>query len=181
MQVVAWPAPFAYTIILRPVGTLAVNPYAMRKPPYDVDKAFVPVALLVRVPNVFVVNSEIPPKNFKEFVDYAKKNPGKLNYGSAGNGSAGHLAFEYLKSVTGIFVVHVPYRGTGPQLQDLLAGRTEASSAGSPALMGHIKSGKLRAVAVGPPERISSLPGAPTLAALGCPGLATCPAGGCAA
>ena len=145
----------------------------MKKHPYDVNKAFMPVALLARVPNVFVINSDIPPKNFKEFVDYAKKNPGKLNYGSAGNGSAGHLAFEYLKSVTGIFVVHVPYRGTGPQLQDLLAGRTEASSAGSPALMGHIKSGKLRAIAVGTPERISSLPDVPTVAEMGFPGFET--------
>src|SRR5215203_6082720 len=139
MQEVASSPPDGYTIILGHVGTLAVNPYAMKKHPYDVNKAFAPVALLARVPNVFVVNSDIPAKNFKEFVDYAKQNPGKLNYGSAGNGSAGHLAFEYLKSVTGIYVVHVPYRGTGPQLQDLLAGRTEASSAGTPALMGHIK------------------------------------------
>ena len=151
----SFPAPpDGHTIILGHVGTLAVNPYAMKKHPYDVNKSFVPVALLARVPNVFVVNSDVPAKSFKEFVDYAKKNPGKLNYGSAGNGSAGHLAFEYLKSVTGMFVVHVPYRGTGPQLQDLLAGRTEASSAGSPALLGHIKSGKLRAIAVGTPERI---------------------------
>ena len=173
MQEVAGAAPDGHTIILGHVGTLAVNPYAMKKHPYDVNKAFIPVALLARVPNVFVVNSEVPAKNFKEFVDYAKKNPGKLNYGSAGNGSAGHLAFEYLKSVTGMFVVHVPYRGTGPQLQDLLAGRTEASSAGSPALMGHIKSGKLRPIAVGTPERISSLPDVPTVAEMGYPGFET--------
>jgi len=173
MQEVAAAAPDGHTIILGHVGTLAVNPYAMKKHAYDVNKAFLPVALLARVPNVFVVNSEVPAKTFKEFVAYAKQNPGKLNYGSAGNGSAGHLAFEYLKSVTGMFVVHVPYRGTGPQLQDLLAGRTEASSAGSPALMGHIKSGKLRAIAVGTPERIPSLPDIPTVAEMGFPGFET--------
>lgn len=173
MQEVAAAAPDGYTIILGHVGTLAVNPYAMKKHPYDVNKVFAPVALLARVPNVFVVNSDIPAKSFKEFVDFAKKNPGKLNYGSAGNGSAGHLAFEYLKSVTGIYVVHVPYRGTGPQLQDLLGGRIEASSAGTPALMGHIKSGKLRAIAVGTPERIPSLPDVPTVAEMGYAGFET--------
>lgn len=173
MQDVAGAAPDGHTIILGHVGTLAVNPYAMKKHPYDVDKAFVPVALLARVPNLFVINSDVPAKNFKEFLELAKKNPGKLNYGSAGNGSAGHLAFEYLKSETGIFVVHVPYRGTGPQLQDLLAGRTEASSAGAPALMPHIKSGRLRPIAVGTTERIHSLPDVPTVAEMGYPGFET--------
>ncbi len=173
MQEVASAQADGYTIILGHVGTLAVNPYAMKKHPYDVNKAFMPVALLARVPNVFVINNEVPAKNFREFVAYAKDNPGKLNYGSAGNGSAGHLAFEYLKSVTGIFVVHVPYRGTGPQLQDLLGGRTEASSAGAPALLGHIKSGKLRAIAVGTPARIHSLPDVPTVAEMGYPGFET--------
>jgi tripartite-type tricarboxylate transporter receptor subunit TctC len=173
MQDVAGSAPDGHTIILGHVGTLAVNPYAMKRHPYDVNKAFVPVALLARVPNLFVINSEVPAKNFKEFIELAKKNPGKLNYGSAGNGSAGHLAFEYLKSVTGVFVVHVPYRGTGPQLQDLLAGRTEASSAGAPALMPHIKSGRLRPIAVGTTERIHSLPDVPTVAEMGYPGFET--------
>ena len=173
MQEVAASPPDGHTIILGHVGTLAVNPYAMKKHSYDVDKAFVPVALLAIVPNIFVVCPEVPAKNFKEFVDYAKKNPGKLNYGSAGNGSAGHLAFEYLKSAAGMFVVHVPYRGTGPQLQDLLTCRTEASSAGAPALMGHIKAGKLRAIAVGTPQRIASLPDVPTVAEMGYPGFET--------
>ena len=173
MQEVAHAAPDGHTIILGHVGTLAVNPYAMKKHPYDVNKEFVPVALLARVPNIFVINADVPAKDFKEFVALAKKDPGKLNYGSAGNGSAGHLAFEYLKSVTGTFVVHIPYRGTGPQLQDLLAGRTEASSAGAPAMMPHIKSGKLRAIAVGTPERIRSLPDVPTVAEMGYPGFET--------
>ena len=83
-----------------------------------------------------------------------KKNPGKLDYGSAGNASAGHLAMEYLKMVTGMFITHIPYRGTGPQLTDLLAGRTQATSAGLPALLPHIKAGKLRAIAVGTAQRL---------------------------
>ena len=132
-----------------------------------------PIALLAKVPNIFVVNADVPAKTFKEFVALARKEPGKLNYGSAGNGSAGHLAFEYLKYVVGIDIVHVPYRGTGPQLQDLLGGRLQAASAGTPALMAHIKSGKLRAIAVGTPERIPALPDVPTVAELGYPGFET--------
>jgi tripartite-type tricarboxylate transporter receptor subunit TctC len=173
MSEVAKAAPDGYTLILGHVGTLAVNPYAMERQPYDVDKDFVPIALLAKVPNIFVLNADVPAKDFKEFVALAKKNPGKLNYGSAGNGSAGHLAFEYLKYVAGIDVVHVPYRGTGPQLQDLLGGRLEAASAGTPALMPHIKSGKLRPIAVGTPERIPALPDVPTVAELGYPGFET--------
>ena len=173
MTEVAKAAPDGYTLILGHVGTLAVNPYAMASQPYDVNKDFVPIALLAKVPNIFVVNADVPAKDLKEFVALAKKNPGKLNYGSAGNGSAGHLAFEYLKYVTGIDVVHVPYRGTGPQLQDLLGGRLEAASAGTPALMAHIKSGKLRPIAVGTPERIPALPDVATVAEVGYPGFET--------
>ena len=167
MTEVAQSAPDGYTLILGHVGTLAVNPYAMAKQPYDVNKDFLPVALLARVPNLFVVGAPVPARDFNEFVALAKKEPGKLNYGSAGNGSAGHLAFEYLKYVTGIDVVHVPYKGTGPQLQDLLGGRLDATSAGMPALVPHIKSGKLRAIAVGTPQRIPALPDVPTVAELG--------------
>jgi len=167
MQDVAKSAPDGYTLILTHVGTLAVNPYMLKNQPYDVDKDFAPVTLLAKVPNVFVIHPDLPVKNFKEFISYAKANPGQLNYGSAGNASAGHLAMEYLKLVTGTFITHIPYRGTGPQLTDLLAGRTQASSAGLPALGAHIRSGKLRAIAVGTPQRIPSLPDVPTVAELG--------------
>jgi tripartite-type tricarboxylate transporter receptor subunit TctC len=114
-----------------------------------------------------VIHPDVPARNFREFVAYAKANPGKLNYGSAGNASAGHLAMEYLKLVTGIFVTHIPYRGTGPQLTDLLSGRTQASSAGMPALGAHIRAGKLRAIAVGTQQRIPALPEVPTVAEMG--------------
>jgi tripartite-type tricarboxylate transporter receptor subunit TctC len=167
MQEVAKSPPDGYTLILGHVGTLAVNPYMLKNQPYDVNRDFVPVTLLAKVPNVFVCHPDVPAKDFKEFVAYVKKNPGKLNYGSAGNASAGHLAMEYLKLVTSMFITHIPYRGTGPQLTDLLSGRTQASSAGLPALVAHIKSGRLRALAVGTPKRIPALPEVPTVQEMG--------------
>ncbi len=167
MQEVAKSAPDGHTLILTHVGTMAVNPYMLSNQPYDVNKDFTPVTLLAKVPNVFVIHPDVPAKNFTEFVAYAKKNPGKLNYGSAGNASAGHLAMEYLKLVTGMFITHIPYRGTGPQLTDLLAGRLQASSAGMPALGAHIRAGKLRAIAVGTQQRIAALPDVPTVVEMG--------------
>ena len=160
-------APDGHTIILGHVGSLAVNPYIFPNQPFDVNKDFMPVTLLAKVPNLFVIHPDVPANNFKEFVAYVKKNPGKLNYGTAGNASAGHLAMEYLKLVTGMFITHIPYRGTGPQLTDLLAGRTQASSAGLPALLAHIKSGKLRPIAVGTAQRLPALPDVPTVAEMG--------------
>jgi tripartite-type tricarboxylate transporter receptor subunit TctC len=167
MAEVAKAAPDGHTLILTHVGTMAVNPYMLKNQPYDVNKDFLPVTLLAKVPNVFVIHPDVPAKNFQEFVAYVKKNPGQLNYGSAGNASAGHLAMEYLKLVTGMFITHIPYRGTGPQLTDLLSGRTQASSAGMPALGAHIRAGKLRAIAVGTQQRIAALPDVPTVAEMG--------------
>jgi len=115
MTEVAKAMPDGHTIILGHMGSLAVNPYIFPNQPYDVNKDFVPVTLLAKVPNLFVIHPDVPATDFKEFVAYVKKNPGKLNYGSAGNASAGHLAMEYLKVVTGMFITHIPYRGTGPQ------------------------------------------------------------------
>jgi len=167
MNEVAKAAPDGHTIILGHVGSLAVNPYIFPNQPYDVNRDFIAVTLLAKVPNLFVIHPDVPAKDFKEFVAHAKANPGKLNYGSAGNASAGHLAMEYLKLVTGMSIAHVPYRGTGPQLTDLLAGRTQASSAGLPALLPHIKTGKLRAIAVGTSQRLAQLPDVPTVAEMG--------------
>jgi tripartite-type tricarboxylate transporter receptor subunit TctC len=114
-----------------------------------------------------VVHPDLPVRNLKEFVAYAKSRPGQLNYGSAGNGSAGHLAFEYLKMVSETFVLHVPYRGTGPMLTDLMAGRLQAASVGAPALMAFIKAGKLRCIATGTAQRLPQLPDVPTVAEQG--------------
>jgi tripartite-type tricarboxylate transporter receptor subunit TctC len=167
MQEVAKSPPDGHTLILTHVGTLAVNPYMLKNQPYDVNKDFLPVTLLAKVPNVFVIHPDVPAKNFQEFVAHVKKNPGQLNYGSAGNASAGHLAMEYLKLVTGMFMTHIPYRGTGPQLADLLAGRLQTASAGMPALGAHIRAGKLRAIAVGTQQRIAAMPDVPTVAEMG--------------
>ncbi len=167
MSDVAHAAPDGYTIILGHVGSLAVNPIIFPNQPFNVNKDFMPVTLLAKVPNLFVIHPDVPATNFKEFVAYVKKNPGKLNYGTAGNASAGHLSMEYLKLVTGMFITHIPYRGTGPMLTDLLAGRTQASSAGLPALLPHIKSGKLRAIAVGTLKRLPALPDVPTVVEMG--------------
>ena len=170
MQEVARAPADGHTLILGHVGSLAVNPVIFANTGYDVNRDFAPVTLLAKVPSLFVIHPDVPAKNFKEFVAYAKRNPGLLNYGSAGNASAGHLAMEYLKLTTGMFMTHIPYRGTGPALTDLLAGRTQAFSAGTPALLPYIKSGKLRAIATGTPQRLPSLPDVPTVAESGYPG-----------
>jgi tripartite-type tricarboxylate transporter receptor subunit TctC len=173
MQEVARAEPDGYTLMLGHVGTLAMNPAMFAKLPYDPNRDFAPVSLIAIVPNIFVVNANLPVKNLKEFIALAQAQPGSINYGSAGNGSAGHLAFEYLKMVTKIELVHVPYKGTGPMLTDLLGGQTQATSAGTPPLLPHIRSGKLRAFAVGTPQRVSSLPDVPTVAEQGYPGFET--------
>src|SRR4051812_30823191 len=159
-----------HTLILGHIGTLAVNPFIFDKLPYDPIKDFRPISLLAKVPSLYVVHPDVPAKNLKEFVALAKAKPGHLNYGSAGNGSAGHLAFEYLKMATGSFVLHVPYRGTGPQLTDLLAGRLHAASVGAPAILQFVKTGKLRCIATGTTQRIAQLPDVPTVAEQGYPG-----------
>jgi len=159
-----------HTLILGHIGTLAVNPFIFDKLPYDPAKAFTPVSLLAKVPSLYVVRADLPVKDLKEFVALAKAKPGTLNYGSAGNGSAGHLAFEYLKMVSNTFVLHVPYRGTGPQLTDLMGGRLEAAAVGAPAVLQFIKTGKLRCIATGTTQRLPQLPDVPTVAEQGFPG-----------
>ncbi len=156
-----------HTLILGHIGTLAVNPYLFAKLPYDPIKDFTPITLIAKVPSLYVVHPDLPVKNLKEFVAYAKAKPGQLNYGSAGNGSAGHLAFEYLKMATETFMLHVPYRGTGPMLTDLMAGRLQAAAVGAPALLQFIKAGRLRCIATGTSTRLPQLPDVPTVAEQG--------------
>ena len=159
-----------HTVILGHIGTLAVNPFIFDKLPYDAEKAFRPISLLSKVPSLYVVRPDLPVKNLAELIALAKSKPGNLNYGSAGNGSAGHLAFEYLKMTSNIFVLHVPYRGTGPQLTDLMGGRLDAAAVGAPAVMQFIKAGKLRCIATGSSQRLAQLPDVPTVAEQGFPG-----------
>ncbi len=159
-----------HTLILGHIGTLAVNPYIFDKLPYNPNTDFKPISLLAKVPSLYLVHPDVPARNLKEFIALAKKSPGKLNYGSAGNGSAGHLAMEYLKMVSETFITHVPYRGTGPQLTDLMAGRLDAASVGAAAVLQFIKAGKLRCIATGTTQRIPQLPEVPTVAEQGYPG-----------
>ena len=165
--------PDGYTLIIGHIGTLAVNPYMYSKLPFDTDRDFAAVSLLAIVPSIFVVHEAVPAKDLREFVALAKKEPGRMYYGSAGNGSAGHLAMEYLKQTAGIDIQHVPYKGTGPNLTDLIAGRTQATAAGTPPLMPHVKAGKLRVIAVGAAKRLHSIPEVPTVAEQGYPGFET--------
>src|ERR1041385_7096973 len=173
MAEVAHAEPDGYTLIIGHVGSLAMTPFIEKNLSYDVNRHFAAVSLLSKVPNIFVVHESVPAKNLQEFIALAKKQPGKLNYGSAGNGSARHLAMKYLKPVSGRDIQHVPYKGTGPNLIDLVAGRTQATSAGTPPLMPHVKSGKLRVIAVGTPKRLASLPDVPTVAEQGYAGFET--------
>lgn len=174
MEDVKRAAPDGYTMILGHIGTLAVNPAMYgAKLPYDPIKDFQPVTLLAVVPNVIAVKPDLPVKTIQEFVALAKKSPGKLNYGSAGNGSAGHLAMEYFKMEAGIDLVHIPYRGTGPMLSDMLGGTLDATFNGVPPILSQIKAGKLKPLAVGSTAKIPVLPDTPTIAESGYPGFET--------
>jgi len=166
--------PDGYTLMLGHVGTLAVNPALFgKKLPYDPNTDFAPVTLVAKVPNVIAVSEKSPNKTLAEFVADAKKNPGKINYGSAGNGSAGHLAMEYFSSEAGIDLVHVPYKGSGPMLTDLIGGQIQATFNGLPSLIGQIKGGTLRPLAVGSSERSKVLPNVPTISESGYKGFET--------
>ncbi len=156
-----------HTVILGHIGTLAVNPFIFDKLPYDPVKDFRPISLLAKVPSLYVVRPDVPARDLREFIALARARPGQLNYGSAGNGSAGHLAFEYLKMASNTFMLHVPYRGTGPQLTDLMGGRLDAAAVGAPAVMQFIKAGKLRCIATGTTQRLAQLPDVPTVAEQG--------------
>jgi tripartite-type tricarboxylate transporter receptor subunit TctC len=170
MHDVARADPDGYTLIIGHVGSLAMTPFITPNLGYDVNRDFAPVSLLAKVPNIFVVHASVPASNLQEFVALAKAKPGELYYGSAGNGSAGHLAFEYLKMTANIFMLHVPYRGTGPMLTDLMAGRLDASAIGAAAVLPFIKAGKLRCIATGSSARLPQLPEVPTVAEQGFPG-----------
>lgn len=167
---VARMAPDGATLMMGHIGTLAINPSIYPKLPYDPIKSFVPLALVARVPNVLVVNDKFPATDFKGFIAKAKAEPGRLNYASGGNGSAAHITFEYLKQQTGIFMPHIPYRGAAPAVSDVLGGQVEAIFTGSPALIAHIRGGKLRPLAVSSPKRMPALPDVPTVAESGYPG-----------
>ncbi len=159
-----------YTLLMGHIGTLAVTPSLYAKLPYDPIKAFAAVAWVARVPNVLVVHPSVPAKTVQELVAYAKANPNKINYGSGGNGSAAHIATEYLKLQTGTQMQHVPYKGTAPAVTDLVAGQIQLMFTGVPAVMTQVKAGQLRAIAVSSPQRVKAVPELPTVAESGYPG-----------
>jgi len=159
-----------YTLFMGHLGTLAVNPALYPKLGYDPLRSFTPVAWVARVPNVLVVHPSVPAHTLKELVAYAKAHPGKLAYGSGGNGSAAHTTMEYFKMQTGTSFLHIPYRGTAPSVQDLLADQVQVLFTGVPALLPQIKAGKMRALAVSSPKRLAVLPDVPTVAESGIAG-----------
>ena len=169
-DIVAKARPDGYTILMGNIGTQAINPSLYKKLPYDPDKAFAPISLVAELPLAMMVNLQVPAKTAKEFVAYAKAQPGKLSYSSSGAGGAPHLAAEMFKLATGSFIVHVPYRGGGPAVQDLIAGHVQLSFMTVLEASGHIKAGKLRALAVTSARRVSALAEVPTLAESAVPG-----------
>lgn len=173
MEEVSRAAPDGYTLILGHIGTMAVNPYMFEKLPFDTNRDFTPISLWIKVPQLYVVNSDVPAKNLRDFVKLVQSKPGSFSYGSAGIGSAGHLSGEYFKLVARLDMLHVPYKGSGPQLVDLVAGRNHFAALGTPPLMSHIRSGKLRAIAIGTTQRSQLLADVPTVAEQGYPGFET--------
>ncbi|WP_255535368.1 Bug family tripartite tricarboxylate transporter substrate binding protein [Polynucleobacter finlandensis] len=165
-QVTAKSAPDGYTLMIAYVGTHGTNP-AVRKLTYDAIKDFTPVGMIGATPNVLIINPALPIKNLKEFIDYAKKNPAKLTYGTSGPGTLTHLGMEQFKMASGIFMVHVPYRGIAPAFTDLLGGQTDAMLPTLFAAIPYLKTGRVHALAVTGQKRSSAEPNIPTFKELG--------------
>jgi tripartite-type tricarboxylate transporter receptor subunit TctC len=169
-DIVAKAKPDGYTLLLGNIGTQAINPSLYPKMPYDPVTAFSPISLVAELPLAMMVNPTVPSKTAKEFITLVKSNPGKFSYSSAGAGGAPHLAAEMFKDQTGTFILHVPYRGGGPAIADLLAGHVQLSFMTVLEASGHIKSGKLRALAVTGDKRVQAFPDVPTLSEQVLPG-----------
>jgi tripartite-type tricarboxylate transporter receptor subunit TctC len=159
-------SPDGYTLMQGYVATHGTNP-ATRKVPYDPIKDFSPIGMIGATPNVLIVNSQVPVSNMKDFIDYARKNSGKLSYGTAGQGSLTHMTMELFKQETGLNLLHVPYRGIAPAINDLLGNQTQTMFPGLAAALQYIQSGKVRALAVTGPRRSSLLKEVPTMEEIG--------------
>jgi tripartite-type tricarboxylate transporter receptor subunit TctC len=161
---VAKSSPDGYTLALNSASTVSIAPFSLSKMPYDVKKDFALITVVVRVPEVLVVHPSLPVDSLSALISYAKANPGKVNFGSAGGGSITHLAGELLKAEAKIDIVHVPYKGAAPAVSDLLGGQVQIGIFDVPILLPHIRSGKLKALAVTSAKRAGTLPDVPTTA-----------------
>ena len=170
MELVARSAPDGYTIVLAITAQLAVNVSLFKKLPYDPVRDYAPITLLATGPYLLVVHPSVPVKSVKELIALARARPGELTYASSGNGSGGHLAAELLKTMAGIKMLHIPYKGGGPALIDLLSGQVQVLFATYAAGRGHIQSGRIRALGVTTSKRPAAIPDLPTIAEAGVPG-----------
>jgi len=161
--------PDGHTLLIV-ANTFAVNPSLFAKLPYDSLKDLAPITYAGVTPHTLVVHPSLPVKNLKELLDYARRNPGELSYGSVGNGTSFHLGMEELKKRSGTFIVHVPYKGMGPVLADLMGNNIQLAFANTPNVVQLVNTGKLRAIAVAHPTRVPQLPDVPTVAEQGFPG-----------
>ena len=170
---VAKSAPDGYTVLMTSDATFSINPHLYAKLPYDAQKSFVPVTLLVLLQQLLVANPALPANTLGELIDYAKKNPGKVNYASYGAGSQPHLSGEMLKYKAGIDLVHVPYKGISLAVPAVIAGEVQLTFAGIASSMGPLRAGRLKALAIGGARRSPLLPDVPTFAELGFPEVET--------
>ena len=164
-------APDGYTLVAASSGTLATNPALYKSMPFDPKKDLVPVALYAAVPNILVVHPSLPATNLNEFTAYARANPGKLNFGSSGNGSSMHLAGELYRKMSATSMTHVPYAQVGQATNDLIGGQLQLMFQLVPGIVQHVRTGTVRAIAVLAPRRLAALPSVPTSAEAGMPGL----------
>ena len=168
---VARAAPDGYTLVVTSQTTHVVGPVVTPNLPYNVETDFAPITLIERLANVLLVNANLPVRSFEEFVAYVKANPGKWNYASSGNGSVAHLSMEVLSAKLGLDIVHVPYKGAGSALTDLLSGLVQVTWNNLTSNLPNIVNGKLRALAVAAPKRVPQLPSVPTFNELKLPEL----------
>ena len=168
---VAKAAPDGHTLFVGINGPVATNKYLYSKLSYDADRDLAPISLLATAPQLLVVVPELKVRDFRAFIDYARKNPGRISYGSVGSGSASHLTMELLKREANFFAVHIPYRGFPPAVTDMLAGNIHAMFAIIPGVLPHVKAGKMQALAVTALKRSTLAPDVPSVAELGFPQL----------
>jgi tripartite-type tricarboxylate transporter receptor subunit TctC len=162
-----------YTLIIGNAGSHGINAAVYSKLPYDIQRDFAPVSQIAIAPNIMVINPELPVRNVKEFIAYAKARPGALNYASGGNGSSAHMSMELFKSMAGVDLLHVPYKGSSPALTDVITGQDAVMIVNMPPAVPFVKAGKLRALAVTTKNRSPLLPDVPTVAESGLPGFET--------